>query len=255
MGIFNSRKVSDLPGLSPTVSSSNYSSDGGSNINQSNLSRRKNRYSRGKSRPSHSQTQKSRRTMQKLPETLSPFTQACSSELGSQSPYLDNTHYQLEPTVSPMFRPGDLIMRLRMFWRRRTVDETEKYDGPFVVLSASKKAPPYIKNTKGGKNSFWIELDLPQDSVAERWYMESELIPYTGNITARDFEDYKGNDGLFEIDKIRADRLQSGTLEYLISWKGYPSEDDTWEEDVKIRAVDRDIITQYENRKQVWLQD
>lgn len=39
----------------------------------------------------------------------------------------------------------------------------------------------------------------------------------------------QGEEGLYQVERILAKRLQAGNVEYLIKWDGFPDSDNTWE--------------------------
>jgi hypothetical protein len=53
----------------------------------------------------------------------------------------------------------------------------------------------------------------------------------------------------FIVEKVLAKRIKNGRVEYLLRWKGYTKDDDTWEPLENLDCAD--LIEQYEQRKAV----
>jgi hypothetical protein len=155
------------------------------------------------------------------------------------------------PETPPPLAPGDLVLRPRpaRYVHPGTVDD-DVYDGPFIVASTSNPAPKHLKKLPGANLASWALLELPENSRAERWYMESSLLRYTGDVTADQLRRYaEAVDDMYVIDKIRNERVVRGKKEYKVAWKGYPCEDDTWEPEKKVRKVALDSVEEYESLK------
>ena len=59
--------------------------------------------------------------------------------------------------------------------------------------------------------------------------------------------DGEGEDAEYEVEKIVDKRIQNGQVEYLLKWKGYPNEDNTWEPKDSLQC--EELINDYEERK------
>ena len=57
-------------------------------------------------------------------------------------------------------------------------------------------------------------------------------------------------DQLFEVDRIVAQRKRGRKLEYLVAWRGYPPEENTWEPIAALRNA-RDAIADYHSNQRL----
>ncbi|KAI5820703.1 hypothetical protein BZA77DRAFT_341355 [Pyronema omphalodes] len=118
------------------------------------------------------------------------------------------------------FKPGDLVLR---------PSPDGPHDGPYLLVNllADGRA----------------ELEIPPGSLAGRWYHSGNLIKYSGPLTARAVASWwKQRDGKYSIESIRGERWRKNRKQYRVHWRGWPSEDDTWEYADGIEEVDRRII-------------
>lgn len=147
--------------------------------------------------------------------------------------------------------PGDLVLRPRpaRFIRANTVDSAT-HDGPFIIASCSNPAPEHLRKVHGARLAAWAELQLPATTRAGRWYKEQDLILYSGPITQgmvlANMEDVNGT---YIMDTIRGERGNGKKREFRISWRGWPSEDDTWEDVEKVKEADNEMAMDYERRR------
>lgn len=119
-------------------------------------------------------------------------------------------------TIAPRLKVGDWVLL------KRKKDDIKKLgpiaDGPFKVL-------------KVGTNS--VKLDFPKNSRAHRTVNISRVQYYFGeppNLLRDELPDNSG-DPYYAVDKILAKKTEDGKTLYLIHWKGYPSDDDSWEKE------------------------
>lgn len=108
------------------------------------------------------------------------------------------------------FRKGDVVMLRR---KERVMNEPlgaleNEYTGPYIIES---------KNRTGA-----IILIAPNGTPLSRLVRPNQL-----KFVSHNSKPYKQD--VFEIEKIIAHRGEGESREYLIHWKGYPSDEDTWE--------------------------
>ena len=106
------------------------------------------------------------------------------------------------------------------------------YEGPYTVL----------RKTEGGSYILQDETGalMPRD------YSPSELKLISHNSVI-------STDDLYEVEAIIAHRGKAGQREYLVRWKGYTPEDDTWQ--LPEDFTDPDFIQQYWKRRGEQLKD
>jgi hypothetical protein len=161
----------------------------------------------------------------------------------------------LKTSVAPWQpNPGELVMRLRppSCVLTGSPDEMVTHDGPFVVNSSHNACPKRLTHIDPDGLSAWVEFELPDISRAERWWKNTDLLPYEGKTTASELRDaWVPRGGFYLVKRIRAERRRKGRLEYRISWKGWPSEDDTWEWPESIEGLE-EVLEEWEARKVKW---
>ena len=115
---------------------------------------------------------------------------------------------------------------------RPTQKLDDKWRGPFEIVS------------KKGESSY--ELKLPSSWKVHPVFNEARLKPYIPLA----FESQKkdpppppdliGDELEYEVEEVLDSRIQRKKLQYLVKWKGYPNEENTWEpEDCLANAKDR----------------
>ena len=57
---------------------------------------------------------------------------------------------------------------------------------------------------------------------------------------------YENDIGIWEVSHLVDERVNNGTKEYLVRWKNYSENDDTWESEDRI--LSKDLITKYNNQ-------
>lgn len=155
------------------------------------------------------------------------------------------------------------------------------HDGPYVLLSTCNPAPAHLlaaPRTSTGtgpprgaatpqlprqlQRQSWAQIALPPGSRAESWYPHGQLLPYTGLLAAPQVARRAAPDRTdrYVMARLRGDRparsrrgAATDELEYRVAWRGWPCEDDTWEPERKVRAVDPDLIADYRLRQRRWL--
>ena len=65
--------------------------------------------------------------------------------------------------------------------------------------------------------------DLADEPIKERFY-EADIQ-----------KTIKRDDKAFEVDRVIKTRKRNGKIQYLVSWKGYPSKFDSWVDDLVAR--------------------
>ena len=112
----------------------------------------------------------------------------------------------------------------------------DKYLGPFRVIEIM------------GAHQQAYKLELPERWKVHPVFHVSLLEPYHGrdhtvvdpesvDIDAETERDY-------EVEAILADRIKKGTKEYLVRWKNYPPEDDSWEPEDNLQA--QELVQEHE---------
>ena len=57
-------------------------------------------------------------------------------------------------------------------------------------------------------------------------------------------------DALFEVERIVAQRKRGRAVEYLVAWKGYPPEENTWERRAALGDA-ADALAEFEHNQRV----
>ena len=56
-------------------------------------------------------------------------------------------------------------------------------------------------------------------------------------------------DEVFEVERITAQRKRGRRLEYLVRWRGYPPEEDTWEPSASLRNAKNALADYHHNQR------
>ncbi|KAI5837225.1 hypothetical protein DFP73DRAFT_321469 [Morchella snyderi] len=155
------------------------------------------------------------------PPTLSPFT---------PQPTLPTQYTPLAKSPPP---PGSYVLRRRPLSSilPNSIDTTDLYDGPFLVIASSTPQKRFIT------------ISLPAGSLAPpRIAVDDAVIT---SAPARK-GGKRGEGGLYAIDRIRGEKIvwaKSGVgwkRKLLVHWEGWGCEDDTWEpeEGLPVEVVD-----------------
>lgn len=134
--------------------------------------------------------------------------------------------------------PGDLVFRLRPSHLivHDTVDAADRWDGPFPVASTTLQ--------------HWVELRLPVGSKTPAWISVAETRPAPPDARAAVCLEEEGCGGAYVVDKVRAIKgCVVGRRTVLVHWKGWGSEDDTWEPE---RALPKMFVREFEKRARTW---
>lgn len=54
---------------------------------------------------------------------------------------------------------------------------------------------------------------------------------------------------IYEVEKVVDKRFHKGKVEYLLKWKGYPSEENTWEAEDSLECPE--LLQEYEKRRRL----
>lgn len=120
------------------------------------------------------------------------------------------------------FQVGDwvLLSTKNLKQRRPSRKLSDRYIGPYQV-------------TRVMSSGLAFELDLPPSLKQHNVFPISSLEPFHGTDesarSARRRDDVDETDVAFEVDAILNHRGPPDDREFLIHWKGYPSDEDSWE--------------------------
>lgn len=170
------------------------------------------------------------------PRTSSPAPQHPVRVKKERSPSPSSHAPSRSPTPPPVPRPGDLVLRLRPSHviLHDTADAADLWDGPFEVASTTLQ--------------HWVELRLPVGSRAPAWTPVAETMPAPHECVGA--VGGETEDGMYVVAKVRAVRGSvNGRRSVLVHWRGWGSEDDTWEPE---KAVPRAFVREYERRTRKW---
>jgi Chromo (CHRromatin Organisation MOdifier) domain len=111
----------------------------------------------------------------------------------------------------------------------------------------SVKVGPYVVEKKLPNDNY--KLKLPE-RVKIHPVFHISLLSKTSNPESTSDEDLTEE---YEVEKILDKRIKKGVTEYLIRWKGYESEEDTWEPTNNLNC--HEIVTEFErNQKRTSVQ-
>lgn len=140
------------------------------------------------------------------------------------------------PTPRLVPRPGDFVLRLRPSHviLHNTADAADLWDGPFEVASTTLQ--------------HWVELRLPAGSRTPAWTPVENTMPAPHECVGA--VGGEAENGMYVVAKVRAVRGSvNGCRSVLVHWRGWGSEDDTWEPE---KAVPRAFVREYEKRARRW---
>lgn len=140
------------------------------------------------------------------------------------------------PPSDPIPRPGDLVFRFRptRLIIHDTCDSADLWDGPFAVASTTLQ--------------HWVQLQLPEGSKTPAWTSITDTMPAPPHTHAAVHCEESG--GTYVVDKVRAIKGSVlGRRSVLVHWKGWGSEDDTWEPE---RELPRKFLREFEKRERIW---
>ena len=148
-------------------------------------------------------------------------------------------YYDRKRSEAPELKEGD-----RVYLRRRTPGQKKfniRTEKESTKLDHLQLGPFVIKRKLNFDN---YELQLPTRMQIHPIFHVSLLIP-TENPTSR--ENYSVTDDTYEVDKVMDKRTRMGRTEYKIRWKGYSSDDDTWEPTENLNCPNK--VREYNRRK------
>jgi hypothetical protein len=116
----------------------------------------------------------------------------------------------------------------------------DRYIGPFVI-SEKKLSLVYRLDLPSGHYGLHpiFHVSLLKPCLPPTQYSPADTRPSPVFTTDGTLE--------YEVDKILGERRRGRRVEYLVSWKGYPTEDNTWEPK-EILANALQMLTEYLNR-------
>eukprot|EP00043_Microstomoeca_roanoka_P019474 m.219569 g.219569 ORF g.219569 m.219569 type:complete len:1192 (-) comp17002_c0_seq5:791-4366(-) len=139
------------------------------------------------------------------------------------------TYYNKRRAPDPVFQPGDLVM----IHRSALVTPTERERQRSNKLSARWMGPFKIVR-RITVNAY--KIDLPLGVKAHDTINVSFLKKYHGEAPPEP-PPVTADEGAeeYEVERILKRRVRGGKTEYLVRWKGYSPEDDTWEPESHLR--------------------
>ena len=148
-------------------------------------------------------------------------------------------HYDKDKRPTPTFEPGDKV------WLRRKYIKTTR---PCDKLDVKKLGPYQISEAVG---SHAYRLAVPPSFRAHPVFHVSLLEPVKTSTMPRvqepDPVEIPVEGETYQVEKIISRRKVRRRYEYLVRWKGFPPEDDTWQPESDLMADDlaRPIVQEY----------
>jgi hypothetical protein len=147
-------------------------------------------------------------------------------------------YYDKKRRDSPDIQPGT-----RVYLKRRTTGQSRfniRTGRESAKLDSLQLGPFTVKRKLTNDN---YELQLPSSMRIHPIFHISKLIPTRNEETT---EKVIAMDQEYEVEAIKGKRTRKGKTEYLVEWKGYSKEDDTWEPVKHLNC--RELIRNFEER-------
>ena len=148
-------------------------------------------------------------------------------------------HYDTKRKEAPDLQKGD-----RVYLRRRTVGNKEfniRTNRNSTKLDQLQLGPFTIEEKMKFDN---YKLRLPTNMKVHPVFHVSLLIP-TGNKETQ--TNVEATEELYEVERIIDKRTSKGITEYLIKWKGYGDEQNSWEPTNNLNCPEK--VREYTERK------
>ena len=184
------------------------------------------------------------KTAEELSSELRNLMAVCQQNLHHAQELQKRAH---DKGVKPRsYAPGDKVWLSSKYLRTKRNRKLEaKFLGPFRVLHPVGKQAYKLKLPKKWRihKVFYVSL-LEQDTTKKGRVNDTQL----------NFEFEAGDDKEYEVDGIRDSAVyaresagQLPGLYYLVSWKGYPEEENTWEPALAIQHLQRLITANHKD--------
>jgi hypothetical protein len=158
--------------------------------------------------------------------------------------YRQNKYATKRRTTTIQYYPGDLVMYQR---RSRAKGKVKKLQtiwmGPYAVLRVDE-------------NTGNCTLDLPRSARKHNVFATDKLKKYHANDTHKPWEPINEDEDMpdsedtaeYEVDRILGKKQMNGIDHWLVKWKGYNDDDNTWEPHDNVRDTAPEAIIEYLSR-------
>jgi hypothetical protein len=139
-----------------------------------------------------------------VPKALENISKSQCKQIKSQNTQHNITTNILQPGTKVFIKAQKLQAKLEA-----------DFSGPFTVIGQTKKGNYWLKNTEGKR--------------IQQSYPLSRLKIVDSEVTEDTFVDY---------EEILIDRVRKGVKEYLVKWKGLPSNENSWVKETDFSSME-----------------
>jgi len=137
---------------------------------------------------------------------------------GLDHPQIRRLHFPIPfaPLYSPSFTTA--------LWTKLCSAMTNAKDASVSASAAAPKSNESLPNGRTDEDEEGQAMVIDEEDLLENGSLADEE-----GIEEEFEEAVAGEEGLYQVERILAKRVQNGVVEYLIKWDGFPDSDNTWE--------------------------